>query len=446
MQRLWMNVRQLLRSDHYRYSLVYWMIWVWLFLSLQLVVSANALAQSQSANPLREASSESSEKSVGSIRNFTGLVSLQSAEGKNKIANVGTRLFVGDIINTQKDSTVVLVFVDKTQVALRPKTRFVVEEYAYQPDNPIADKADFKLVQGGLRTLTGLIGKRSNTDAFQMRSQTATIGIRGTDFSARVCQGDECKRLASSEKGSASETNNSTVGAAGRVSQVMGQVSAINPAGQTRQLERGAAVFSGDKLTVNKAGFAVLVMADSSRMTLPGGSELEIAAFNYEPTEPKASVASFKLLAGGLRSVTGAIGKNQPDNVKFATQTATIGIRGTEINFGIVPPGAPPPALPGDVVLQVISGNVLLTNAAGQSVALLAGQFATVSGTNFPQVLTNAINIQQLILAHRLRLSQVRLPIRLKVYPPPRRKIYPLQDKENNQIKVFWWLCMMVKL
>lgn len=358
---------------------------------------AKAHGQTQTPTVLEKAQETSEIKEVGSIRNLTGLVSLQSAEGKNRFANVGSKLYVGDIINTQKKSTAVLTFVDNTQVALRPSTQFVVEDFEYQPENPIADRADFKLVKGGLRTLTGLIGKRSTNDAFQMRSETATIGIRGTDFAVRVCKNNECDKLAASERGSTTETNNSTVGAAGRVSQVFGQFTAISPAGEKRELTRGSAVFTGDKVAVSEDGFAVLVMADSSRMTLPSASELEISAFDYQPTSPKSSVASFKLLTGAVRAVTGAIGKAQPKNVSFSTQTATIGIRGTEINFGVVPPGAPPPAVPGDVVLQVLSGNVVFTNASGQSITLGAGQFATISGAGIPQLLAGPINIQQFL-------------------------------------------------
>ncbi|NJM33182.1 MAG: FecR domain-containing protein, partial [Limnobacter sp.] len=209
-------------------------------------------------------------------------------------------------------STALLEFVDTTQVALRPATRFVVEDYEYQPENPIADKAEFKLVQGGLRTLTGLIGKRSTVDAFKMRSETATIGIRGTDFSVRVCRGNECENLARGETESSASANNTTVGAAGRVSQSMGEITATDSKGQKRKLVRGGGVFPGDVVKTPEDGFAVLVMPDSSRMTIPSGSALEISAYQYVPSAPKTSVASFKLLAGAVRAITGAIGKVEP--------------------------------------------------------------------------------------------------------------------------------------
>src|SRR5690606_19192386 len=47
----------------------------------------------------------------------------------------------------------------------------------------------FRLLKGGFRAVTGLIGKE-NRDNYRVRTPVATIGIRGTDFEARFCQGD----------------------------------------------------------------------------------------------------------------------------------------------------------------------------------------------------------------------------------------------------------------
>lgn len=298
------------------------------------VLSSAVEAQTKSPFPSdAPVNSSSTKKVVGEIKSITGVVSLQTAEGKNKFASTGTKLNVGDVINTQKKSGAVLVFVDTTQIALRPSTQFVVENYEYQPEQPIADKAEFKLVKGGLRTLTGLIGKRGTSDAFSMKSETATIGIRGTDFSARICKGRECDDLAKGESEREGVTNLSTVGAAGRLSQVNGEISAKAADGKQRKLVKGSAVFAGDVITSSEAGFAVISLADGGRLTVPGGGQVEIAAYRYSPESPKTSVASFQLLKGAVRAVTGAIAKAEPANVKFFTQTATVGIRGTAFDM-----------------------------------------------------------------------------------------------------------------
>src|SRR5262245_18006356 len=46
-----------------------------------------------------------------------------------------------------------------------------------------------RLLRGEFRTVTGLIGKGSG-DAYSVVTPVATIGIRGTDYSAAYCEGD----------------------------------------------------------------------------------------------------------------------------------------------------------------------------------------------------------------------------------------------------------------
>lgn len=343
---------------------------------------------------------------VGTIKVVTGLVNLQTEDGKNRFASAGTKLFKGDVINTQAKSTAMLEFIDTTQVALRPNSRFVVENYEYQPEQPVADKAEFRLVKGGLRTLTGLIGKRGSADAFSMKSETATIGIRGTDFTARICKGNECSRLPAGEVEKATVNNTSMADVAGRVSQITGQLSAKAGDGKLRNLQRASAVFAGDVLEVAEGGFAVLSMADNTRLTLPGGSSMQVAAYRYVPASPETSVASFKLLKGAVRAVTGAISKAEPKNVKFFTETATVGIRGTALDMSCTSASTGP----GGVVLvqcsggatftvEMRDGQILVTSAtsntlvsAGQTASIQAGQLNVNIINGLPNLLNQVPN------------------------------------------------------
>jgi hypothetical protein len=43
------------------------------------------------------------------------------------------------------------------------------------------------LVKGGMRALTGEIGKRGSPESYRVKTQAATIGIRGTVYEVRVC-------------------------------------------------------------------------------------------------------------------------------------------------------------------------------------------------------------------------------------------------------------------
>lgn len=100
----------------------------------------------------------------------------------------GTAVESGDLIRVADGATVQLRFTDESIVALRSNTQFRIENYHYGSQRE-EDRSVFGLIKGGLRTLTGLIGKRS-PDAYQMRGATATIGIRGTHYVAVNCLAD----------------------------------------------------------------------------------------------------------------------------------------------------------------------------------------------------------------------------------------------------------------
>jgi hypothetical protein len=74
-----------------------------------------------------------------------------------------------------------LRFSDGAYVSLQPDTQFRVDEYRYDGKTDGSERGFFSLVKGGLRTITGLVG-RVNKRNYQISTTVATIGIRGTEF------------------------------------------------------------------------------------------------------------------------------------------------------------------------------------------------------------------------------------------------------------------------
>jgi hypothetical protein len=72
-------------------------------------------------------------------------------------------------------------------MTLRPNTQMKIEDYRFRDDRPQDDNSFFRLIKGGLRTVTGLIGKRGNLDAYRIGTSTATIGIRGSSGDTLDC-------------------------------------------------------------------------------------------------------------------------------------------------------------------------------------------------------------------------------------------------------------------
>ena len=127
---------------------------------------------------------------AATLQTINGVVYVLKPDGKAVLAYEGMTVQSGETINTEKDSSAMLVFTDKGQVALRPETSFQIKDYHYQEDKPAEDNLAIKLLKGGLRSVTGYISKRGNRDAYQLQSATATMGIRGTDYTARLCDND----------------------------------------------------------------------------------------------------------------------------------------------------------------------------------------------------------------------------------------------------------------
>ena len=128
---------------------------------------------------------------VGTITHLGGTIRVTRADGTSKILSVKSEIREGDTLRTEKNTFARIKFVDGGEVVLRPETVFKVDAYSYQavPTPEHKDNVLFGLVKGGMRSVTGLLGKRS-PDAFKMNTATATIGIRGTHFGVLMCNND----------------------------------------------------------------------------------------------------------------------------------------------------------------------------------------------------------------------------------------------------------------
>ncbi|MGE4294112.1 MAG: FecR domain-containing protein [Campylobacterales bacterium] len=92
-------------------------------------------------------------------------------------ATVGMPLEEGDIVITRaKAAQVRIKMSDGTLITVGGGTEMKIEAFSTETND-----ASFDLAQGTLRTITGQIGKIA-PDRFKIKTKTATMGIRGTDF------------------------------------------------------------------------------------------------------------------------------------------------------------------------------------------------------------------------------------------------------------------------
>ena len=134
---------------------------------------------------------------VGEVTHVSGALLVRKADGSSKILAPQSKVDSGDLLATAGDTYARVKFADGGEVTLRPNTQLRIESFVYDQTKPATDSALFNLIKGGLRTITGAIGKRK-PDTYQMRTTVATIGIRGTNYGLLLCQND-CQNLRSNE-------------------------------------------------------------------------------------------------------------------------------------------------------------------------------------------------------------------------------------------------------
>jgi hypothetical protein len=178
---------------------------------------------------------------------------------------------------------------------------------------------------------------------------------------------------------------------AGLVTHLSGTLSAKKADGTSKLLSVKSEVAEGDTLTTEAETFARIKFNDGGEVVLRPGTQLKIESYSYNAAQPEKDNVVMNMFKGGLRAVTGLLGKRNKDKVSFQTETATIGIRGTHFGAllcnndcgGVPTTGGSAP--PNGLHVDVTAGAITMTNKAG-SVQLNAGQFGFAQNANSPPV------------------------------------------------------------
>ena len=121
---------------------------------------------------------------AGRVLVAVGDTSLLRAGKEIRLA-AGTPVETGDTLRVGEASNLQVRFTDEAIMALRPNTTMRIDDYAYT-SKADSDKSIFSLLKGGLRTITGVIGRNSRNN-YAVKAETSTIGIRGTHFNLVHC-------------------------------------------------------------------------------------------------------------------------------------------------------------------------------------------------------------------------------------------------------------------
>jgi hypothetical protein len=98
--------------------------------------------------------------------------------------------------------------------------------------------------------------------------------------------------------------------------------------GDIRTLHQGDKIFISEEIVTGDKSFAVLQFVDGAKVTVRPNSAVLIEDYAYNGTDD--DTATLNLVSGGLRVITGAMAKSNPENYRVRTPVALMGVRGTE--------------------------------------------------------------------------------------------------------------------
>ncbi|HYD75920.1 FecR family protein [Ramlibacter sp.] len=315
-------------------------------------------------------------QAAGEVEFARGVGFAQTAGQAPRTLGKGLQLQQGDRITTSEGASAIVKLADGTRMTVRPNSEIVLTQYRFK-ENAQDNSMLLQMIRGGFRAVTGLIAK-SSPHAAKVQTSTATIGIRGTDFDARLCARD-----CGAESGKvADKARPNAVLASAKVVQSQGEVYAVDASGQRRRLVDGGSIYPGDVVETGTGTRAVIAFRDDTRITLGASTRFRVDNFVYD--EQNASEGRFlaSVLRGTVRALTGLIAKANNRNVGFSTATATIGVRGTGLDIGCTGACAGEPPTGNDAGLTVYTwlGSIVVTPQGQTALQVLqAGQGLFIS-------------------------------------------------------------------
>lgn len=149
------------------------------------------------------------------------------------------------------------------------------------------------------------------------------------------------------------------------VTDLFGTAQATPATGASRALKNGDAINERDTVQTGDKSGLVMRFEDGQIAAMGANARMTVSAYSYDAKEPAKSNVLLSLLTGGMRAITGLIGKSRPDRVSYTAGTATIGIRGTDVTFATIG---------GNVVVTVQDGVISFKLGNGTPIVVQAGQ------------------------------------------------------------------------
>lgn len=125
---------------------------------------------------------------IGFIKTVDGSASVVSAQ-QTVSAKPGMPLELGQTLKTGSGGSLGVLLKDNTSLAIGSNTEIVLDEFIYEPvDDKL--KLGLNFIKGTLHYVSGVIAKLK-PEAISIKTPTGMIGVRGTQFLAKVAEPQE---------------------------------------------------------------------------------------------------------------------------------------------------------------------------------------------------------------------------------------------------------------
>jgi hypothetical protein len=122
---------------------------------------------------------------VGDTVTVKNEVTAETGDAKRKLAK-GAKVFQDEVLVTSKTASAEIELLDKTKLAVGSSARIVLDKFIYDA-SAAPGSISINLAKGAFRFITG----SSPKDSYEIKTPTASMGVRGTVFDVYVADDGE---------------------------------------------------------------------------------------------------------------------------------------------------------------------------------------------------------------------------------------------------------------
>jgi hypothetical protein len=138
-------------------------------MSISIVTAGLCLSEARAASP-----------EIGATVAVKNDVTVEAGDVSRKIST-GSKVFQDEIVVTNTVSSAEIELLDQTKLAVGPSSRVVLDKFIYDAKAP-PKSISINMLRGAFRFITG----SSNKVAYEIRTPSASMGVRGTVFEVFV--------------------------------------------------------------------------------------------------------------------------------------------------------------------------------------------------------------------------------------------------------------------